>query len=101
MTGPEKKGGSQRTRPRKKGGRRRSVKAKKEISAGGIVFKRTSRGVRIALILDPFGKWAFAKGHVEEGETIKDDQINGSPKLIHALQIKTLTPDQWAESQNS
>ncbi len=25
-----------------------------------------------------------------------DDQINGSPKLIHALQIKTLTPDQWA-----
>jgi len=25
-----------------------------------------------------------------------DDQINGSPKVIHALQIKTLTPDQWA-----
>jgi len=24
-----------------------------------------------------------------------DDQINGVPKLIHALQIKTLTPDQW------
>lgn len=27
-----------------------------------------------------------------------DDQINGSPKLIHALQIKTLTPEQWASS---
>lgn len=26
-----------------------------------------------------------------------DDQINGKPKLIHALQIKTLTPAQWAE----
>jgi len=26
-----------------------------------------------------------------------DDQINGSPKVIHALQIKTLTPGQWAE----
>ncbi len=24
-----------------------------------------------------------------------DDQINGVPKLIHALQIKTLTPNQW------
>ncbi len=24
-----------------------------------------------------------------------DDQINGTPKLIHALQIKTYTPDQW------
>jgi len=26
-----------------------------------------------------------------------DDQINGTPKLIHALQIKTLTPGEWAE----
>ena len=25
-----------------------------------------------------------------------DDQINGEPKMIHALQIKTLTPEQWA-----
>jgi len=24
-----------------------------------------------------------------------DEQINGTPKLIHALQIKTLTPEQW------
>jgi BolA protein len=28
-----------------------------------------------------------------------DDQINGSPKVIHALQIKTLTPAQWAAAQ--
>ena len=27
--------------------------------------------------------------------TALDDQINGQPKLIHALQIKTYTPDQW------
>jgi len=26
-----------------------------------------------------------------------DDQINGTPKLIHALQIKTLTPAQWKD----
>ncbi|QPJ65838.1 MAG: BolA family transcriptional regulator [Candidatus Nitrohelix vancouverensis] len=24
-----------------------------------------------------------------------DDQINGQPKLIHAIQIKTLTPEEW------
>lgn len=24
-----------------------------------------------------------------------DDQISGTPKLIHALQIKTLTPGEW------
>ena len=26
-----------------------------------------------------------------------DDQINGIPKLIHAIQIKTLTPGQWKD----
>ena len=26
-----------------------------------------------------------------------DTQINGSPKMIHALQIKTMTPDQWGK----
>ena len=40
-----------------------------EISAGGVVYKRTKKGLRLALILDPFGKWTFAKGHVEPGET--------------------------------
>lgn len=24
-----------------------------------------------------------------------DEQISGTPKLIHALQIKTLTPNEW------
>jgi len=48
------------------------AKTRLEISAGGIVFKRTPQGVRVAFILDPFGKWAFAKGHVEKGETIED-----------------------------
>lgn len=47
-------------------------RVKVEISAGGIVFKRTPKGVRVAFIMDPFGKWAFAKGHVEEGESIPD-----------------------------
>jgi len=26
-----------------------------------------------------------------------DSQINGSPKLIHALQIKSFTPEQWGK----
>lgn len=28
-----------------------------------------------------------------------DDQISGTPKLIHAIQIKTLTPDQWEDAK--
>jgi ADP-ribose pyrophosphatase YjhB (NUDIX family) len=47
-------------------------RVKVEISAGGVVFKRTPQGVLVAMILDPFTKWAFAKGHVEAGETIEE-----------------------------
>lgn len=35
------------------------------------MYKKTKEGVKIALILDQFGKWTFAKGHVEEGERIE------------------------------
>lgn len=44
-------------------------RAIREVSAGGIVFQRTPRGIRFALMKDSYGKWAFPKGHVEEGET--------------------------------
>lgn len=39
-----------------------------EISAGGIVYQKTKSGIKIAFLLDPFGKWTFPKGHVEKGE---------------------------------
>ncbi len=55
----------------KKRGAKGGLKTRLEISAGGIVFKRTPQGVRVAFILDPFRKWAFAKGHVEKGETVE------------------------------
>lgn len=44
------------------------MSTKLEFSAGGIVYKKTKQGIEIALILDPFKKWTFAKGHIEEGE---------------------------------
>jgi BolA protein len=30
-----------------------------------------------------------------------DEQISGTPKLIHALQIKTLTPEQWEAAKGN
>ncbi len=44
------------------------MSTKLEFSAGGIVYKKTKQGIKIALILDPFRKWTFAKGHIEENE---------------------------------
>lgn len=40
-----------------------------EVSAGGIVYRRRNGALEIAFILDPYGKWAFPKGHVEKGES--------------------------------
>lgn len=38
---------------------------KEEYSAGGIVFKKDEGKIQILFILDPYGKWAFPKGHIE------------------------------------
>lgn len=43
-----------------------------EVSAGGIVFKRIGKDILIGFILDPYNKWIFAKGHIEEGEEIRE-----------------------------
>lgn len=40
---------------------------REEVSAGGVVWKRGPRGPLVAFMLDPFGKWTFAKGHVRRG----------------------------------
>lgn len=58
--------------PKEKGDakNRRVNKVKFEISAGGIVFRKTRRGSDIAFILDPYKKWTFAKGHPKKGESL-------------------------------
>jgi len=48
----------------------RPQRAKKEVSAGGIVFRRSPDGpLNFLLIRDSYGHWGFPKGHVESGET--------------------------------
>jgi 8-oxo-dGTP pyrophosphatase MutT (NUDIX family) len=39
-----------------------------EISAGGVVVRRTDAGLRVLLIRDAYRNWGFPKGHLEEGE---------------------------------
>lgn len=43
-----------------------------EVSSGGLVFKRTPQGLYFAMVKDSYGKWAFPKGHVRQGETYRD-----------------------------
>ncbi len=58
-----------------------------EYSAGGVVFRKTSRGLEIAFLLDPFDKWTFAKGHIEQGESIKSAAVR---EVKEEMGIKTL-----------
>ncbi len=58
-----------------------------EYSAGGVVFRKTPRGIEIAFLLDPFHKWTFAKGHIERGESIKSAAVR---EVKEEMGIKTL-----------
>jgi 8-oxo-dGTP pyrophosphatase MutT (NUDIX family) len=45
-------------------------RAEREVSAGGIVFRRIpGEPTRFLLIRDPYRNWGFPKGHLEDGET--------------------------------
>ena len=50
-------------------------KAQREVSAGGIIFRRSAssdRTVRFLLIRDSYRNWGFPKGHLEEDESPAD-----------------------------
>ena len=49
--------------------------AYKEISAGGVVFRRAEGQLQIQLITDRYGKMSFAKGKQEPGETVEETAL--------------------------
>ncbi len=45
-------------------------RVEREVSAGGVVFRRTEDGVTCYLLIrDSYRHWGLPKGHLEEGET--------------------------------
>jgi 8-oxo-dGTP diphosphatase len=40
---------------------------RRQVSAGGVVFRRTARGIEVVLI-KAGGRWSFPKGNMERGE---------------------------------
>lgn len=48
----------------------------KEISAGGVVYRRTEQGeLQIQLIQDRYGKVSLPKGKMEQGETVEQTAL--------------------------
>ncbi|MDR6549883.1 NUDIX domain-containing protein [Paenibacillus qinlingensis] len=67
---------------------------KKEISAGGVVYRKIGQEVHILLIVDRYRKLAFAKGRMEAGETIEQaalreirEETNIVGRIIQPLTI--------------
>ncbi|KKR03552.1 MAG: hypothetical protein UT32_C0049G0001 [Parcubacteria group bacterium GW2011_GWC2_39_14] len=67
-------------------------KIKKEKSAGGIVFKVTKQGPLIAMMLDPYYKWGFPKGHIEKGETAEEAAVAETQEELGLSNLKVVAP---------
>jgi 8-oxo-dGTP pyrophosphatase MutT (NUDIX family) len=53
-----------------------NIMNKKEISAGGVVYRTGEDGqIQIQLIVDRYGKTTLAKGKMEDGETIEQTAL--------------------------
>jgi ADP-ribose pyrophosphatase YjhB (NUDIX family) len=79
-------------RSKVKGRGQKPPKVQVEISAGGIVYKRTRKGLKLSLMLDPFGKWTFAKGHVEPGETVEQAAVRETAEEMALRGLKLRQP---------
>ncbi len=61
-----------------------------EVSAGGLIFKRTPEGVFFAMVMDSYGKWAFPKGHVREGEKYRDAAVREIMEEMGLINLRYL-----------
>jgi 8-oxo-dGTP pyrophosphatase MutT (NUDIX family) len=48
---------------------------RRQISAGGIIYRRRAGRIEIFFIKDPFGRWTFPKGKQELGETLAQTAV--------------------------
>lgn len=49
--------------------------ARKEISAGGVVYRNVEDRLEVQLIMDRYGKISLAKGKMEPGETVEQTAL--------------------------
>ncbi|MBI4437667.1 NUDIX domain-containing protein [Candidatus Uhrbacteria bacterium] len=65
-------------------------KAARELSAGGVVFRRALGGVMFAMMKDSYDKWTFPKGHVEPREDIEEAAARETLEELGLEEIRLL-----------
>ena len=64
----------------------------KEISAGGLVYRKTDGVLYFALILDAYGKWTFPKGHVDSVESLEKAAAREISEEIGITELALVAP---------
>lgn len=62
----------------------------RELSAGGIVFRRAGGNIAFAAMKDSYGKWTFPKGHVEAGEDVEEAAARETLEELGLEEIRLL-----------
>jgi len=70
-----------------------------------VVFRIIPSGVEIAFLLDPFGKWTFAKGHIESGEKVEEAAVREVKEEMGINKIRIIAPlgriDWWFKERRA
>lgn len=76
-----------RKKPAKRG------RAKREVSAGGVVFRRVAgEPLRYLLIKDSYGHWGLPKGHIESRESAEQAAIRETTEETGLTDLKAQAP---------
>lgn len=62
----------------------------RELSAGGIVFRRSGGNLSFAVMKDSYDKWTFPKGHVESGEDVEEAAARETLEELGLDQVRLL-----------
>lgn len=64
--------------------------ARREFSAGGIVFRKRGRAIEVLLIKDAYGRWTWPKGKIDQNERSQDAAVREIKEEVGLNNIRVL-----------